>query len=192
MIDLKDFSAISVPGPDRTVSSLHKSLRQSQFAWQKAEYFKRNPISMPFIPLGTFIWSCGVLGFQVTAQKISIFQPELADSDYSNSRNSCQWGCQIDCAVLHHNILPSQDLLILLVRALLGTVVPSSCISARLYQRTSREDHGYNINVIVRSLADNKVHPEAASAVGKPLTTRSTWTTWSYSTPPLWNPRCRD
>ncbi|KAG1771238.1 hypothetical protein EDD22DRAFT_604719 [Suillus occidentalis] len=73
VFDLKYFSAISVPGPDCTVSSLHKSLRQSQFAWQKAEYFKRNPTSMPFIPLGTFIWSRVVLGFQVTAQKISFF-----------------------------------------------------------------------------------------------------------------------
>lgn len=167
LIDLKYFSAIPVPGPDRTVSSLHKSLRQSQFAWQKAEYFKRSPTSMPFIPLGTFIWSCGILGFQVTAQKISFFQPELADSDHSNSKNSRQWGCQINSAVSHYNILPSQDLLTLIVRAFRGTVVPSSCISAMLYQRASREDHG--CNVIVRSLAENKVHPKAASAVVKAL-----------------------
>lgn len=68
LIDLRYFSAIPVPGPDRTVSSLQRSLQQSQFAWQKAEYFKGNPTPMPFIPLGTFIWSRVVLGFQVTAQ----------------------------------------------------------------------------------------------------------------------------
>ncbi|KAG1756990.1 hypothetical protein EDB19DRAFT_1198 [Suillus lakei] len=155
-IDLKYFNTIPdpLPGPDRTAPSLRKSLRQSEAAWQKAEYYKRNPIPIPYTP-DMYRWSCGVLGFPVeleALQQISFFQPPLADG-YSNTTSLHQWDCQIDSALAlrlaHFHFSPAQDLVILIARALPG------------------ESYAYDI--IFRSLSEDKVHPEAASAVAKAL-----------------------
>ncbi|KAG1886094.1 hypothetical protein F4604DRAFT_1951484 [Suillus subluteus] len=100
---------------------------------------------MPKMPPGTYQWSCGILAFPgESLQQITFFQPQPADSDHANSTSSRQWGCQMDRAVSHYNISPLRDLLIVLVRAPLGSVDPSN--------------H-----------SEDKVHPEAASAVVKAL-----------------------
>ncbi|KAG2107023.1 uncharacterized protein F5147DRAFT_774624 [Suillus discolor] len=141
-IDLKYFNSISVPspGPDRTVASLRKSLRQSEFAWQKAEYFKSNPISIPHIPRD-FMWSCGILAFKVQNEnRLRFLQPQVTDPDHSNSTSLREWDCQLDSEFQLCGVSPIQDLLICLVKAFPGSL--------------SEPD---------------KVHPEAGSAVVKTL-----------------------
>ncbi|KAG1868260.1 hypothetical protein DFJ58DRAFT_858717 [Suillus subalutaceus] len=162
-IDLEFFNAIPVPspGPDRTVSSLRKSLRQSESTWQKAECIKRHPISMPKMPPGTYQWSCGILAFPLpgeSLQQITFFQPQPADSDHANSTSSCQWGCQIDRAVSHYTTSPLQNLLIVLVRAPLGSLGYNNVHQGRVTPMMLFSDH-----------SEDKVHPEAASAVVKAL-----------------------
>ncbi|KAG2118175.1 uncharacterized protein F5147DRAFT_807295 [Suillus discolor] len=153
LIDLKYFNSISFPspGPDRTVSSLRKSLRQSEFAWQKAEYFKSNPISIPYIRRDAFMWSCGILAFKVQNEnRLRFFQPQVTDSDHSNSTSLREWGCQLDGEFQLCGFSPTQNLLIFLVRASPG------------------ESHAYDL--MFRSLSEpDKVHPEAGSAVVKTL-----------------------
>ncbi|KAG1825283.1 hypothetical protein EV424DRAFT_1345793 [Suillus variegatus] len=141
-IDLKYFNSIPdpSPGPDRTVSSLCKSLRQSEFAWQKAEYFKSNPISIPHIPLD-FMWSCGILAFKVQDEnRLRFLQPQVTDPDHSNSISLREWECQLNSEFYLCGFSPTQNLLICLVRASTGSL--------------SEPD---------------EVHPEAGSAVVKTL-----------------------
>ncbi|KAG2050599.1 hypothetical protein BDR06DRAFT_1011084 [Suillus hirtellus] len=152
-IDLKYFNSISFPspGPDRAVSSLRKSLRQSEFAWQKAEYFKRNPISIPDIRREAFMWSGGILAFKVQNEnRLRFFQQQVTNSDHSDSTSLREWGCQLDTEIQFSTFSPTQNLLIFLVRASPG------------------ESHAYDL--IFRLLSEpDKVHPEAGSAVVKTL-----------------------
>ncbi|KAG1799003.1 uncharacterized protein HD556DRAFT_166653 [Suillus plorans] len=151
-IDLKYFNLIPVPspGPDHTVSSLRKSLRQSEFAWQKAEYFKSNPISIPHIPRD-FMWSCGILAFKVQNEnRLRFLQPQVTDPDHSDSTSLREWNCRLDSEFQLCGFSPIQDLLVCLVKASPG------------------ESHAHDL--IFRSLSEpDKVHPEAGSAVVKTL-----------------------
>lgn len=151
-IDLKYFNSTPdpSPGPDHTVSSLRKSLRQSEFAWQKAEYSKSNPISIPHIPFD-FMWSCGILAFKVQDEnRLRFLQPQVTDPDHSNSISLREWECQLNSEFYLCGFSPTQNLLICLVRASTG------------------ESHAYDL--IFRSLSEpDEVHPEAGSAVVKTL-----------------------
>ncbi|KAG1786436.1 uncharacterized protein HD556DRAFT_1049897 [Suillus plorans] len=147
-MDLEYFNAIlvpSIPGSDYSIPTLRKSLLQSESAWQKAEYSKRNPIAIPHPP-SMHKWSCGVLGFPVESpQQLMFFQPQLADG-HSNTMNLRQWSCQLDSAaalrLVHYNFSLTEDLVTLIVGA------------------PSGESHAYD--VIFRSLSEDKVHREAA------------------------------
>ncbi|KAG1732355.1 hypothetical protein EDB19DRAFT_2027004 [Suillus lakei] len=152
-MDLEYFNAIpvpSTPGSDCTIPTLRKSLLQSESAWQNAQYSKRDPISIPCAPY-MHRWSGGVLGIPMTSeslQQIKFFQNELADN-HSNTTNLRQWSCQIDntagMELTHYNFSTAQDLVVLLARAPPG------------------ESHAYN--VIFKSISEDKIHPEATTAV---------------------------
>lgn len=122
-MDLEYFNATpvpSIPGSDYSIPTLRKSLLQSESAWQKAEYSKRNPIAIPHPP-SMHQWSCGVLGFPVESlQQIMFFQPQLADG-HSNTINLRQWSCQLDSAaalrLVHYNFSVAEDLVTLVFRA---------------------------------------------------------------------------
>ncbi|KAG2107022.1 uncharacterized protein F5147DRAFT_803699 [Suillus discolor] len=113
-IDLKYFNSIPVPspGPDHTVASLRESLRQSEFAWQKAKYFKSNPVSIPYtyITDDVFMWSGGILALD----------PQVTDPDHSTSLR--EWDYHFDGEFPLCDFSPIQDLLICLVKASPGSL----------------------------------------------------------------------
>ncbi|KAG2125471.1 hypothetical protein DEU56DRAFT_567452 [Suillus clintonianus] len=149
-IDLKYFNAIpdTLPASDGTdVPALRQSLRKSESAWQNAQYSSNilDPIPCPFV----YRWSSGVLGFpREQLQQITFLQPQPSDG-HSSAPTLCQWSCQVDSEVSHFNFSPAQDLLILLTSAPRGA------------------NHAFDVSF--RSLSENNVHPEAASAVIKAL-----------------------
>ncbi|KAG2106624.1 uncharacterized protein F5147DRAFT_700840 [Suillus discolor] len=154
-IDLKYFNSIPVPspGPDHTVASLRESLRQSEFAWQKAEYFKSNPVSIPYtyITHDVFMWSGGILALDVQDEnRLRFLQPQVTDPDHSNSTSLREWDYHFDGEFPLCDFSPIQDLLICLVKASPG------------------ESHACDL--IFRSLSEpDEVHPEAGSAVVKTI-----------------------
>ncbi|KAG1879599.1 hypothetical protein C8R48DRAFT_767849 [Suillus tomentosus] len=155
-IDLKYFNSTPdpSPGPDHTVSSLRKSLQQSEFAWQKAEYFKSNPVSIPYtvhITHKVFMWSCGILALDVRNEnRLKFLQAQVTDLDHSNSTSLREWDYQFDGEFPLCDFSPTQNLLVCLVRASTG------------------ESHARDL--IFRSLSEpDEVHPEAGSAVVKTI-----------------------
>ncbi|KAG2360901.1 hypothetical protein BDR07DRAFT_1486460 [Suillus spraguei] len=150
-IDLEYFNAIPVPPtPGSDIPTLHKSLLQSESAWQRAEYSQRHPINILYSP-NMHRWSCSVMGFPVESQQQIVFlQPQLEDR-HSNTMSLREWNCKLDSpsVISHYNFSVAEDLVILLVRA------------------PSRERYAYD--VIFRSLSENKVHPEVAFSSVKAL-----------------------
>ncbi|KAG2121437.1 hypothetical protein DEU56DRAFT_834230 [Suillus clintonianus] len=151
LIDLEYFNAIPVTLPgsvDTGVPALRQSLRQSESAWQNAQYSSNVPEPIPYPP-NMHRWSSGVLGFPVEQlQQIKFFQPQPA-VDHSIVPTLRQWHCSVDSAVSHFNFSPAQDLVVLLAQAPPGA------------------NHAFDVSF--RSLSEDGVHPDAASPVVKAL-----------------------
>ncbi|OJA08006.1 hypothetical protein AZE42_01093 [Rhizopogon vesiculosus] len=145
-IDLKYYRMIHLPGSASPIATRRRLLRQSETAWQKAEYSQRCHIPFPY-PDAHHKWSCGVLGI-ATPEEIKFIQPPPSPSDHTDTTAWRQWSHKIDeSGMVDHCFSPVQDLLVLIIRVHQG------------------EDHDYEVSF--RSLSEDKVHPDAASAVLK-------------------------